>query len=1349
MLPANRHLLPVIGIDIHIVIILGAPVPIPHPFIGLVFDPMDWIPFIGATVNVNNMPRGNSGTSGMLGSKVHIPMGGPFATAPMIGHDSSNFFGSPRVSADGSYASGAGFMVMTCNDIGLPLSIKPGKKFKPIPSLYLPTSATIPIPAGKPVIVGGPYVPDLMSMLMALAMSFGFGALMKLGGKAMSKILKKLNHSVLKKFKSTQSLSKFLCKHGFEPVNLITGSVLYDGIDFELPGPIPIKWVRNWYSDSDYTGMLGHGTHCSYDLMLQVFTADNEIGIMLPDGRSAGFPLLLAAEEKFYHRSEKLTLTCKGTNEYELYNHSTQLIYSFKRLHDNIFKLVSISNLSGLAITFFYNRNYCLETIIDTAGRKLTIENDAFKRVTKVEAHHKGYSRTLIEYGYNDVGDLAVIKDANEQTTSIQYQNHLMVEKTDRNGQTFYWKYDGFNTGAKCIHTYGDGGILEGKIDYEDGYNIVTNSLGESKIYYYDEDGLCIQEKDAQGNSVFHQYTDFMEPYRDIDEEGNITGYVYDDKGNLKAVQRPDGSVSNYLFNAEGKIEMVADAENNATVYVYKDKILSAVVAPGGAVTAYEYNNNGLVQSIINSKGQKTLLEYDADHNLVKMILPDQTEARWEYDVWSRCVTVINPENQTQQFNYDLLDRVTQVKKYDGNNVQLKYDAYEQVVFAEDKQHKVEFEYTPLGSLKSRVENGARIQFNYNTEERLVSLVNEHSEVYRFKYDNRGDIIQETGFDGLNRQYNRDDTGKVIKVNRPGDKFTVYEYDPAGRITRIEYSDGSWEVFSYNKNGQLTEARNENSNVIFTRDAAGRIITDKQDEYLVESKFDALGKRIAVTSSLGASIAIKRNEAGFVSNMLAQHNTGTSWEAQLSYNKLGMETERLLPGGIKSEFVYDNAGRPAEHTVKSGSRQVRNRIYTWNVNDRLKSMMNGITKGVVQFGHDDFGNLAWAKYEDNQYDYKMPDKVGNLYRTKEQTDRKYGKGGKLLESNGAKYNYDEEGNLISKITEKGGEWLYAWAGNGMLKKVTRPDKKEVHFEYDALGRRTVKILKPALSRGESIITRWVWDGNTPLHEWKYNLADRPKTVVNEFGDLVTDKAEPTESITSWVFDEGSFKPAAKIEAGKLQSIITDYLGTPVEMFDADGNQTWSVDYDIYGKIRKQDIGNAIDCPFRYQGQYEDEETGLYYNRFRYYSSEEGMYLSQDPIGIEGENPTLYGYVKDSNTWVDIFGLSGLPPGVQIVKEVANPTKTIILGENMAERVIPMAKENGYSIFKPTGKNPDHWMRNQQQWIRRQLNDPNVRILDMGPDPDRAIRSKYYLEEMKYSKKYAGYERKSSIKGSCN
>ena len=53
-------------------------------------------------------------------------------------------------------------------------------------------------------------------------------------------------------------------------------------------------------------------------------------------------------------------------------------------------------------------------------------------------------------------------------------------------------------------------------------------------------------------------------------------------------------------------------------------------------------------------------------------------------------------------------------------------------------------------------------------------------------------------------------------------------------------------------------------------------------------------------------------------------------------------------------------------------------------------------------------------------------------------------------------------------------------------------------------------------------------------------------------------------------------------------------------------------------------------------QYEDDETGLYYNRFGYYDPRIGNYISQDPIRLAGNNPTLYGYVEDCNEYVDLF-----------------------------------------------------------------------------------------------------------------
>ena len=95
---------------------------------------------------------------------------------------------------------------------------------------------------------------------------------------------------------------------------------------------------------------------------------------------------------------------------------------------------------------------------------------------------------------------------------------------------------------------------------------------------------------------------------------------------------------------------------------------------------------------------------------------------------------------------------------------------------------------------------------------------------------------------------------------------------------------------------------------------------------------------------------------------------------------------------------------------------------------------------------------------------------------------------------------------------------------------------------------------------------------------------------------------------------------------------------PVQCFDDTGEVVWETDYDIYGRL-KDLKGEKYFIPFRQMGQYEDEELGgLYYNRFRYYDSWSGVYISQDPISIEG-GLNIYAYVKDSNSWVDIFGLT--------------------------------------------------------------------------------------------------------------
>ena len=214
-----------------------------------------------------------------------------------------------------------------------------------------------------------------------------------------------------------------------------------------------------------------------------------------------------------------------------------------------------------------------------------------------------------------------------------------------------------------------------------------------------------------------------------------------------------------------------------------------------------------------------------------------------------------------------------------------------------------------------------------------------------------------------------------------------------------------------------------------------------------------------------------------------------------------------------------------------------------------------------------------------------------------------------------------------------GDYAYTWQGNGMLRSVTRPDGKTVTFRYDALGRRIEKVF-------DGRVYRYLWDGDVILHEWDYAEADRPNTIVTEVGEVTLDRPELVENLITWVYDSDSYVPTAKIVGERHYSIISDYIGRPVQAYDDNGNIVWQADYDIYGNLRNLH-GSRQFIPFRQLGQYEDDETRLYYNRFRYYDPRIGNYISQDPIRLAGNNPTLYGYVRDLNKRTDLFGLSEL------------------------------------------------------------------------------------------------------------
>ena len=311
---------PVVGVDIHIIQPPGPvpPIPVPHPFIGILLDPFDFAPIIGSTVYVNGLPRATAGTGGRC-LPPHIPIGGVFVKPPA--NECDVFMGSSTVLADGEPLSFLGMPALSCHCIGMP-PIPRLKKKRRVKSLVLPTTFVLAIPMGMPVLVGGP---PTISM-MALGMKAGMAAL----GKAFKKLrkLQKASRRIKAMSDKIQNAAKkAMNKLGVPPsvqnkvhraICSVTGhpgrcrdrQSLHRSRRLRVAGSDPLRWERVWYSCSSMTGPLGHGWHHRYDMALLEGT--DAIAVRLSDGRPVAFPRLAVGETAF-DRQEHLTLRRERT----------------------------------------------------------------------------------------------------------------------------------------------------------------------------------------------------------------------------------------------------------------------------------------------------------------------------------------------------------------------------------------------------------------------------------------------------------------------------------------------------------------------------------------------------------------------------------------------------------------------------------------------------------------------------------------------------------------------------------------------------------------------------------------------------------------------------------------------------------------------------------------------------------------------------------------------------------------------------------------------------------------------------------------------------------------------------
>ncbi|WP_143706576.1 RHS repeat domain-containing protein, partial [Xenorhabdus innexi] len=205
-----------------------------------------------------------------------------------------------------------------------------------------------------------------------------------------------------------------------------------------------------------------------------------------------------------------------------------------------------------------------------------------------------------------------------------------------------------------------------------------------------------------------------------------------------------------------------------------------------------------------------------------------------------------------------------------------------------------------------------------------------------------------------------------------------------------------------------------------------------------------------------------------------------------------------------------------------------------------------------------------------------------------------------------------------------------WNSQNQLTGVLTPGGQQWDYRYDTFGRRTEKRCDQTGMR-----TTYLWDGDVPaeIREYRHHRLHSIRHLVFDGWQLL---AQQIQFFTP--------DPANRSEllAGEVQTqyAVCAPTGEPLALFDPQGHRVWrQPPQSLYGMRLKAAGENAQLNPGQlFAGQWLDEESGLVYNRFRYFSSEASCYLTPDPIGlVGGKNP--YSYVSNPTGWIDPLGLT--------------------------------------------------------------------------------------------------------------
>ncbi|WP_279026616.1 RHS repeat-associated core domain-containing protein [Gibbsiella quercinecans] len=1060
------------------------------------------------------------------------------------------------------------------------------------------------------------------------------------------------------------------------PVHIPTGAKILAGeedLDFTLADRLPLNWQRLYHSRNRSTGMLGTGWMLPFETRLIRFQADDgSLQFVWRDitGREIGLGAVEPGDIIHFYE-DGFTLYCTRQGVMLLQNTDGEhQLYEPDPAREGEWRIARIYDRHENCHYFTWN----------SAGQLINIasDNQALEVELSYEAHHgrlaavhqcAGNERhALVSYRYNEQGQLIAVQDADGITTrrfgwdsdcglmawhsyatglTVRYHwqpaaqgPHWRVnayEVLDEQQQSLeHWVLDADEQARSAVVTCLSGGSTEHHwdalnriTDYTDSYgarwqfqwsaqreslSTVVNSEGQRWELAHDERGNLTLLRDPLGRATqttWHK--SWALPLKTVLPDGACWQYRYNVLGDPVEQTDPLGHVTRFSWNDQGDLVTRTDALENTARFWWNERgqLVREEDCSGHSATR-QYDDSGRLLSSTDAAGNSTRFHWSAAGRLQRLIRPDGRETRYQYD-------------------------------RAGLPCRESVDGVSERQVARNVRGQIVSETDPAG-LQTR--------YQYDRFGRMTALLNPNHDRWQFDYDNGDRLLAQTDYAGRRTQYGYDRLGQLTQITEyplaaegelTAPLHTRLAYDALGRRVAKDTADSHTE-YGYEDRSvvlrrtalarwQQAQATGEpvewEETLRFSLDAAGNLCSEDNHSGHWQHEYDPLGNLLTTRMPDGSALNHLRYGTGHLLQMNLQHGGRTFDIAGWQRDALHREISRTQ-GALHQETRYDALGRITLRRA-TGEREhafLFERRYLWDRQDQLVQQMfteDGIGQPGPQclqsrFGYDARGQLTHSiqPHQEERFHY---DAAGN--RTDSSSATVWHN--LLQRLGGTRWGYDRFGRLNWRHNgPQGEEQRFSYDAEHRLTSVSftgNPHYQRAEYRYDALGRRSQKILYPHHGEPETITFHW-----------------NGLRMVGEQSSLRPEQA------TRYLYQENSWEPLARVdsigESSEVYWYHTELNGLPTRMTDEHGNLVWQGQFSAWGETRSESTPQPLATPqnLRYQGQYLDRETGLHYNLFRYYDPQCGRFTQPDPIGLLG-GLNNYAYAPNPLTWIDPLGLA--------------------------------------------------------------------------------------------------------------